>query len=177
MIDRPAGSCVLHPMRAEHLDRICRIEQTSFSNPWPRGSFLDDLGSPQARCTVALLQGTVVGYTIGWFVLDELHVLNLAVDPERRRRGIAKELLRDLLAAADRQGCRHAALELRSSNLDARRLYQEYGFKPVAIRRDYYRCPTEDALVMLLDLGSGARFKLPGREVADGVVSKGSTRA
>ncbi len=177
MIDPPAGSCLLHPMQADHLDRICRIEGASFSNPWPRESFLSDLRSPQARCTVALWQGTVVGYSIGWFVLDELHVLNLAVDPERRRRGVARELLRDLLAAAEKQGCRHAALELRSSNQDARRLYQEYGFKPVAIRRDYYRCPTEDALVMLLDLGPGARFGLPGREVADGVVSKGSTRA
>jgi len=159
-------------MRAEDLDRICQIERDSFSNPWPRQSFLGDLRSTLARCTVALADGRVIGYAIGWFVIDELHVLNLAVDPGCRRRGIGRELLEDLLAAAGRRGCGHAALELRESNRQARRLYEEHGFRPVAVRKRYYRHPAEDALVMWLDLGSGIGPGDPGPEVTDGVVSE-----
>jgi ribosomal-protein-alanine N-acetyltransferase len=173
MMEPSAGSIQLHPMRPAHLDRICQIERACFSNPWPRESFLSDLGTPQARCTVALMKEMVVGYAIGWFVLDELHVLNLAVGPRHRRRGIGRDLLSDLLAAAQSRGCRHASLELRSSNHHARRLYEKYGFRPVAIRRRYYRYPTEDAFVMLLDLESMVPLRSPGSEVADGVVSEG----
>ena len=173
MSDDTAESCRLRPMQTDHLDRICRIEGTSFSNPWPQESFLGDLRSSHARCIVALIDELVVGYAIGWFVLDELHVLNLAVDPEYRRQGIGKGLLRDLLAAAERRGCRYAALELRSSNLMAGRLYQKYGFKAVAVRKKYYRHPTEDAVVMWLDLGCGTHPGALGLEVSDGVVSKG----
>jgi len=172
MIDPAAEPCRLQPMQDDHLDRICRIEEASFSNPWPRESFLGDLRSSHARCTVALAGKLVIGYAIGWFVLDELHVLNLAVDPEHRRLGIGRELLQDLLAAAGRRGCRYAALELRSSNVQASRLYEEFGFKPVAVRKRYYRHPTEDALVMWLDLESGTGYGSSGLEVTDGVVSK-----
>jgi ribosomal-protein-alanine N-acetyltransferase len=160
-------------MRADDLDRICRIEGNSFPNPWSRKSFLGDLRSSLARCTVALADKRVVGYSVGWFVIDELHVLNLAVDPGYRRRGIGRELLVDLLAAAGRRGCHYAALELRESNRQARRLYEEHGFRPVAVRKRYYRRPAEDALVMWLDLGSGTGPGDPGPEVTDGVVSKG----
>jgi len=170
--DSTVRSYTLRPMQADHLDRICRIEQASFSNPWPRESFLGDLRSSHARCTVALAGKLVIGYAIGWFVLDELHVLNLAVDPENRRQGIGGRLLRDLLDAAAQKGCRYCALELRESNRQARRLYQEYGFKPLAQRKKYYRHPTEDALVMWLDLQSRTRPGSSGPEVTDGVVSK-----
>jgi ribosomal-protein-alanine N-acetyltransferase len=173
MNEHAAESCSLQPMQADHLDRICRIEGASFSNPWPRESFLGDLRSPHARCIVALIDELVVGYAIGWFVLDELHVLNLAVEPEHRRRGIGKRLLQDLLDAAQRRGCRYAALELRSSNQPAGRLYQEYGFRPVAVRKKYYRHPTEDAVIMWLDLDLGTPPGSSGLEVIDGVVSEG----
>jgi ribosomal-protein-alanine N-acetyltransferase len=162
----------LHRMRSEHLDQILRIERMSFSNPWPRESFLSDLRSPHARCLVAVAKGSVIGYAIGWFVLDELHVLNLAVEPQQRRRGVGQRLLRDLLTAAGRRGCRTATLELRSSNTNAGKLYQKYGFRPVAQRKNYYRRPTEDAVVMLLDLNSADQLSSSGLEVADGVVSE-----
>ena len=173
MTGRQTGSYALHPMKADHLDRICRIERDSFSNPWPRESFLGDLRSSHARCRVALDGETVVGYSIGWFVLDELHVLNLAVDSRYRRRGIGSGLLRDLLAEAKRRSCRFAVLEMRSSNRQACGLYQAFGFKPVAMRKKYYRHPTEDALVMWLDLESETQTGPSGLGVNDGVVSKG----
>jgi len=172
VIDDAVESCRLRPMEADDLDRICRIEGESFSNPWPRESFLGDLRSSYARCTVALIGDLVVGYAIGWFVLDELHVLNLAVDPEHRQQGVGRDLLQDLLGAARRRGCRYAALELRSTNRQACRLYQEHGFRPVAVRKKYYRRPTEDAVVMWRDLESGTRPSSTGLEVTDGVVSK-----
>jgi ribosomal-protein-alanine N-acetyltransferase len=172
MTDSADRTCRVRLMEADDLNRVCRIEGASFSNPWPRKSFLGDLRSSYARCTVALLGQEVAGYAIGWFVLDEMHVLNLAVDPEHRRRGIGRLLLGDLLAAAGRRGSRHCSLELRQSNRQARRLYQEKGFRPVAVRKKYYRHPAEDAVVMWLDLESGTGLDSPGPEVTDGVVSK-----
>jgi ribosomal-protein-alanine N-acetyltransferase len=167
----------LEPMREGHLDRVVDIERLCFSHPWPRESFLADLGSGDACCMIARRESSVAGYTISWFVLDELHVLNLAVHPRYRRKGVGQTLLRYLLTGARGRGCRRATLELRASNTAARRLYEKHGFRPVAIRRNYYRQPEEDAVLMLLDLNSPATFNSKGREVPDGVVSKGQERS
>jgi ribosomal-protein-alanine N-acetyltransferase len=143
---------VLQAMRQEDLDQVLDIERMCFSYPWPRESFLLDLRSPDSCCVVVRMGRELVGYIIGWFVMDELHILNIAIHPSYRRKGMGQRLLRFLLNMAARRGCRYATLELRASNQDARRLYEKHGFRPVAVRRGYYRLPVEDAILMFKDI-------------------------
>ncbi len=164
---------VLRPMRESDLDQVLAIEAACFSNPWLRTSFLFDLYSEDSCCMVARLGKEVSGFIIGWFVLDELHVLNLAVDSQYRRRGVGEGLLKFLLGRAEKRGCRRATLELRGSNEAALNLYEKYGFRPMAIRRAYYRQPVEDAVLMLMDFRADSRRDPAGMEVRDGMVSKG----
>ena len=102
----------------------------------------------------ALSEGTVVGYIVSWIVADELHIANLAVAEELRRSGTASELVRCSLAAAAVRGVRFATLEVRASNEGAMRLYERFGFKPVAMMKRYYPDNGEDAVVMMAVLTS-----------------------
>jgi ribosomal-protein-alanine N-acetyltransferase len=164
---------VLEPMREPDLDEVLAIERACFTTPWSRLNFLFDLHASDAHCLVARLDERIVGFVIGWFVLDELHIHNLAVHPEHRRRGLGGKLLRSLLGRARERGIRRAILELRVSNQLARKLYKKHGFKEVATRKDYYRQPIEDACLMVMALGTGSKDDPAGLEVQDGVVSKG----
>jgi len=164
---------ILEAMRQEDLEQVLDIERVCFSYPWPRESFLLDLRSQDACCVVVRMGQELVGYIIGWFVLDELHILNIAIHPGYRRKGIGQRLLRFLLGTAMRRGCQYATLELRASNQAARGLYEKHGFRPIAVRKGYYRLPTEDAILMFLDIGPEAGEGPADLEVPDGVVSKG----
>jgi ribosomal-protein-alanine N-acetyltransferase len=168
-LEKPAPE----PMGQQDLDQVCDLEESCFANPWSRRSFLSDLDSRDSCCLVIRLKNLVLGYIIGWFVMDELHILNIAVHPRHRRKGLAQNLLSDILRRAKERGCRGATLELRASNEAALELYQGNGFRPVAVRRGYYRRPTEDAVVMLKVFGKGPMEHPTGLEVPDGVVPQG----
>jgi ribosomal-protein-alanine N-acetyltransferase len=161
------------PMRETHLDQVMAIEKACFSNPWSRVSFLLDIYSQDACCLVVRLEDTVVGYILGWFVLDELHINNIAVHPGYQRRGLGERLLQFLLDRAVELGSRRAVLELRASNKAARRLYEKRGFRQTAVRESYYRRPTENAVLMSRELTPSSGKDPPSLEVRDGVVSKG----
>jgi ribosomal-protein-alanine N-acetyltransferase len=163
----------LNKLTESDLDRILEIEQLCFSHPWLRENFLIDLHSKSSCCLAARVKEEPVGFIIGWFVMDELHILNLAVEPGHRRRGIGRKLLSALLTRARKRDCRWATLELRASNKTARELYRGFGFRPVAVRKGYYRRPKEDAVLMLMDLDPGSTKDPPDLEVPDGVVSQG----
>jgi ribosomal-protein-alanine N-acetyltransferase len=163
----------LEPIRTRDLQQVMAIETACFSSPWSRSNFLFELRSMGSCCMLARLGNKVVGYGIGWFVLDELHIMNIAVRPDWRRRGIGCKLLRFFLSTGEGKGCRRATLELRASNEAARKLYQQHGFRPVAIRKAYYRRPLEDAVLMVMDFGPRSKEDQAGLEVQDGVVSKG----
>ena len=100
--------------------------------------------------------GAVRGYLIGRDAAGSGEILNLAVDPDHRRRGIARALLDRGLAELARRGADEVFLEVRESNASAQQLYRGAGFRPVGVRADYYRQPREDALVLRLGLGSRA---------------------
>jgi len=93
-------------------------------------------------------EGRAVGFCSFWRVLDELHINNLAVSPERRRSGVASALLTCVLEEGARGGARRATLEVRRSNDAARQLYERFGFTVAGVRRAYYTRPVEDALVL-----------------------------
>ena len=94
----------------------------------------------------------MVAFCNYWLVRDEVHLLNIATHPDRRRRGYARFLMEHLLGFARRHKCRYITLEVRRSNEAALGLYRAYGFEPVGVRPNYYIEDREDAIVMLLEL-------------------------
>ena len=150
MASRPAlTSVTLRPVTPSDVADIAAIEARAFSDPWPASAFLDLLDRPHARLVAAYDgKGTLCGYCVLLHVLDEGEIANIAVAPERRRRGIAARLLDDALEAARALGLAALFLEVRMSNDAARNLYESRGFEPVGRRRAYYREPLEDALVL-----------------------------
>ncbi|HET6464513.1 MAG TPA: ribosomal protein S18-alanine N-acetyltransferase [Nitrospiria bacterium] len=141
----------IRPMTSADLDEVMPIEEASYTTPWKRSMFEADLhGNPFARFFVAHDPdpGPVVGYVCFWKVFSELHLMNLSVHPGRRRLGIGEELARWTLSWAKENAVSLITLEVRASNEAAKRLYEKLGFKLVAVRRNYYRDPREDALIM-----------------------------
>lgn len=141
-------------LRQQDLPAVMTIETDSFSTPWPRGAFLEEIRSnPYARCLGAREPGAgtrspVRGYICYWVLGDELLIHNLAVDRRFRRRGLARALMDEAFEEAGRTGCRTAYLEVRPSNTAALALYGSFGFTVVSRRRRYYADTNEDALVM-----------------------------
>ena len=120
-----------------------------FAAPWPSYAFRQELeGNRLARYIVARDGERVVGYAGIWLMVDEAHITTFAVDPEYRRQGIGHAILRELLALSHRVGAVVATLEVRATNVAARRLYERYGFRPVGVRPRYYTDNGEDALIM-----------------------------
>ena len=143
---------VLRPMQRSDLDAVLAIEQRAFPQPWSRSFFEKELAAPQARCTVAMHtepDGAVVGYTVCWRVLDELHLLNVAVHPEHRGVAVGRRLVEYVLEEGRHNGGRVVYLEVRAGNVPARRLYRRLGFRDLGVRRGYYG-PGQDAIVMEL---------------------------
>ena len=139
-------------MTFDDLPAVHMIERASFSVPWPPDAYRSELTTNRlASYVVARVDDAVVGFAGLWVMVDEAHVTTFAVDPRWRRRGIGEHLLLALLDLAVARRAREATLEVRLSNLPARRLYEKYGFKPVGIRPRYYSDNGEDALIMTTD--------------------------
>ena len=144
------------PMTGDDLDEVMQIERASFKAPWSREMFRQDLSFPIARCLAARLPISdtkpLAGYIVCWFVADEVHVTNVAVRPELRNRGVARQLVINVLRQARNEGMRYCTLEVRKSNEAARGLYRALGFEARGIRPKYYSDDNEDAVIMWLDL-------------------------
>ncbi|MCX8073251.1 MAG: ribosomal protein S18-alanine N-acetyltransferase [Candidatus Binatia bacterium] len=138
----------LEPMREEDLDAVMEIERRSFAEPWSVGLFRHELRLPFSKCLVARDErSALVGYVCWWMVGDEVHLLNLAVHPDRRRRGIGRLLLEVVLDAARRADARLVTLEVRHDNQAAQALYSAHGFVQTGLRRNYY-APGRHAVLM-----------------------------
>jgi ribosomal-protein-alanine N-acetyltransferase len=148
---------LLRDMRREDLPAVLDIERRSFAQPWSRAFFEKELATPFARLVVAVEGGgprpQVVGYTCRWRVTDEVHLLNVAVHPERRGLGHGRELVAAVVAESEVARARVVYLEVRAGNVVARRLYRQLGFRDLGVRRGYYG-PGQDAIVMELRLGN-----------------------
>jgi ribosomal-protein-alanine N-acetyltransferase len=140
-------------MRSRDLDEVVAIERLSFTLPWSRGAFLYEMEQNRvARCWVLREAEHVIGYVCLWEIGDEVHVTNIAVHPESRRRGLGRTLLSSVLDDARQRRLRVVGLEVRPSNHEALGMYDSFGFKVVGRRKGYYYDTGEDALVMELDL-------------------------
>jgi ribosomal-protein-alanine N-acetyltransferase len=145
----------IEPMRERDLVDVVEIEETSGLNRWGYDAYRRELfTNPNSIMLVArnLVSGdsAAIGFFAGWIVEDELHVNNVASHRDYRRIGIGRSLMEAAIDEASRRGVAHVILEVRASNEAAQLLYRELGFSFVGRRRDYYRLPTEDALVMKL---------------------------
>ena len=149
MVARPPLRLEIEPMGLDDLAAVHDIERRSFTTPWPSHAYRTELETNRlAHYRVVRVDGRVVAYAGLWLMVDEAHVTTFAVDPMWRRRRVGEALLIAILDLAIERGAREATLEVRLSNLAARRLYEKYGFRPVGIRPRYYSDDNEDALVM-----------------------------
>jgi [ribosomal protein S18]-alanine N-acetyltransferase len=137
------------------LTGIERIERASYPTPWSRSMFAGEIAKPSSVCLGAFDgdTGALVGYLIVSRYVDAWHVMNVAVDPEHRRQGIAGRLLSELFSRTSDDGHRGYTLEVRVSNDEAIRLYEKLGFRSRGVRRGYYTDNREDALIMWRDPG------------------------
>ena len=139
---------ILTNMESRHVPQVAALEKMCFSDPWSEGSVASELSNPLSRWLVAVEGEQVLGYVGSQTVLDESDMMNLAVDPAFRRRGIARALVLALIEQLRKMGSRQLTLEVRASNESAQALYAQLGFESVGRRKNYYFNPREDALIL-----------------------------
>lgn len=136
-------------MGLKHIDQVMVVENLSFTIPWSKNAFIEEITNNKfAIYIAAVLNGSVVGYAGMWKVIDEGHITNIAVHPEFRRSGIGSALMEGLLHIAANEGIESMTLEVRRGNLPAQALYRKYGFELAGTRKGYYADNGEDALIM-----------------------------
>jgi ribosomal-protein-alanine N-acetyltransferase len=134
----------------EDLDAVVALEAESFTNPWTKEMLDRELRhSDVARVYVLRREGQrVAAFCHCWLIFDELHINTIAVDPARRRQGLATRLMHHIFADAAAAGALRATLEVRRSNVAALALYERLGFAVAGVRPRYYTHPEEDALIL-----------------------------
>ena len=133
------------PMNESHVAAVAALEKANFSEPWSENSVRGELSNELALWLVAVENDTVLGYVGSQTVLEEADMMNIAVEESCRRRGIARALVEELV----RQLPAHClTLEVRASNAPAIGLYESMGFTQIGVRKNYYRKPREDALIL-----------------------------
>ena len=135
-------------MKAEHVPQVARLEKLCFADPWSEMSIASELQNLWAYWLVAVQDDMVVGYIGSQSTIDETDVMNVAVHPDWRRQGIAEQLIKNLIEELKERGSHALMLEGRASNAPAISLYEKMGFRQVGLRKNYYRNPKEDALIL-----------------------------
>jgi ribosomal-protein-alanine N-acetyltransferase len=144
------GDLHIREMSMEDVAEVAEMEVEVFPDPWSVDSFLaeldrrPDVGAPLVARD---RDGRLVAYAVVWFIVDEVHIGNIAVRPDRQGQGIGSRLLRYVMEEGQRRGFAFATLEVRPSNAPALRLYERFGFHRIAVRSRYYR-DGEDAYVL-----------------------------
>lgn len=154
-IDEPAV-LRFRRMSVEDLDRVVEIEKDGFKHPWSAELLRRELSHAWSTILLAVEEDAdgerILGFIVYWLVHDEVHVLNIAVAVEARRRGLGRALMEEAAAHGRRNAAQLSTLEVRRSNVAAITLYRALGYRQVGIRPNYYTDEGEDAIVMILDL-------------------------
>jgi ribosomal-protein-alanine N-acetyltransferase len=140
---------VFSSMTSADIEDVLALEERAFDDPWNARDFASELKNP--RSFVQLLRdgkGELLGHVVFWIVLDQVEILDIAVAPEYRRRGLGGLLMEHVVSLSRQKNCRLISLEVRRSNEAALGLYESLGFKPIALRPRYYAHDNEDAIVM-----------------------------
>lgn len=131
-----------------HVPQIAELEKLCFNDPWSENSITSELDNRLSCWLVAIADDKVVGYVGSQTVLGETDMMNIAIHPDYRKQGIATELISALIEALNERGSHSLMLEVRASNEPAKSLYLKMGFDVVGVRKNYYRNPREDALIL-----------------------------
>lgn len=143
-------NAVVRRMTLKDIDAVHSIEADSFSTPWSRGAFEDELTENKcARYLVAEANGEIVAYAGAWMVLDECHITNIAVRRDMRGKGYGRLITQKLIQYASNLGASYVTLEVRRTNYTAQSLYKSLGFVQVGCRKRYYEDNGEDAILMV----------------------------
>ncbi|WP_042357631.1 ribosomal protein S18-alanine N-acetyltransferase [Bacillus rubiinfantis] len=146
-------SYVFRFMREEDIDEVLEVEHASFTLPWSREAFYNELHNNHFAVYIVLEHNhRVIGYCGTWIVIDESHVTNVAILPEYRGKKLGDAMMRQLMALARERGAKTMTLEVRVTNHIAQSLYRKMGFQNGGIRKGYYSDNQEDALVMWVNL-------------------------
>jgi [ribosomal protein S18]-alanine N-acetyltransferase len=140
-------------MTVDDLDAVMEIEHRSFSIPWTREAFYNEIEQNHLSTYLVVEDGEcIAGYCGVWLVVDEAHITNVAVLPDYRGKGLGEALMMRIMEIAKQVGARVMTLEVRVSNEAAKGLYRKMGFQDGGIRKRYYSDNQEDALVMWVNL-------------------------
>ena len=139
---------IINKMNDSHVCQIAELEKLCFNDPWSEKSIASELDNRLSCWLVALDGDTVIGYVGSQTVLGETDMMNIAVHPDYRNKGIATDLIEGLIETLTKQGSHSLMLEVRATNEPAKNLYNKLGFEVVGIRKNYYRNPKEDALIL-----------------------------
>ena len=133
---------------SSHVAQVAALEKLCFSDPWSENSVASELQNDLSLWIVALEGEKVIGYVGSQTVCGETDMMNIAVHPDHRRSGVARSLIQVLIRELKNRGSSSLTLEVRASNAPAIGLYKKLGFVQVGVRKNYYRNPREDALIM-----------------------------
>lgn len=147
------GSLTFRYMDLKDIEDVLKVEYASFTAPWSRQAFINELTSNRFAVYILIEEAEqVVGYCGVWVIVDEAHITNIAILPEFRGKKLGEALLSKVMEVTTKMGAVKMTLEVRASNHVAQSLYRKLGFKDGAVRRGYYTDNQEDALVMWVEL-------------------------
>ena len=135
-------------MMLADINTVYNIATESFADPWTKDSLIASIEADGSVCYIAEISAITVGFLIAQDISGEINLDSVAVSPEYRRRGIAKVMMSSLCNYSHNNGCVLITLEVRSANESAIRLYDQFGFKRVGLRKNYYKHPSDDAILM-----------------------------
>ncbi len=139
----------IRQMNSGDVERVYELSSKCFIDPWSESSLRKELDNEVAYYSVAEVNGEIVSYAGIWAVAGEGEITNIAVDSRYRRSGIGRLVLKHLLDIATQKELSVIHLEVRDSNVAAQNLYKNIGFNKIAVRKNYYNKPTEDAIIMI----------------------------
>lgn len=151
----PNRTFFLRPMEERDLPFVMQIERLCFTNPWKEASFKGEIENYPISFPKVIVHRPdekVIGYVIFWLLAEEAQISNIAVHPDYRRQGIGEAVLKETLVTIRKFEAKYVVLEVRPSNFPARILYSKFGFETLGLRRNYYKDPAEDAMVLIKHL-------------------------
>ncbi|NEZ46778.1 ribosomal-protein-alanine N-acetyltransferase [Clostridium niameyense] len=138
----------IKPFSKDHINDVMEIDKLSFSTPWRKESYEQELKNKSAKYMVALKDNKVIGFFGLWFIIDECHIINIAVHPKFRGLGVGNLMMEEIIKICGEKNFPNITLEVRASNTTAQNLYYKFNFKNSGIRKGYYADNNEDAIIM-----------------------------
>ena len=145
---------IIRAANKDDAESLAEIEKACFTTPWSMEALRQDLIGNENAIYIVVQgdEGELLGYLSVWCVADEGQIMTVAVMPEHRRKHVASVLMHAMLKVTEERGVKSHTLELRKSNEAALGLYEKFGFREIGVRKNFYRFPTEDAIVMMKNM-------------------------